>query len=131
MNSTDQLERIAAEIKAKAQACEHIVKITINDLVGMWTEISGLLAEARVHFANNEQFGRWVVREEMDEVGNTHNRIAMRVITAHRAEIEQQAPSLDSLPRTAEMFLRKLNRNRQFFGLRPLDNRSEEERSGS
>jgi hypothetical protein len=131
MNGSDQLERIAAEIKTKAQACEHAVKIAINELTGMWAEIGELLAQARVHFASNEQFGKWVVLVELEEVGNRRNCAAIRVIAAHRAEIQQQARSLDSLPRTAEMFLQKLNRNRQLFGLPPLAPRSGEEVSGS
>jgi hypothetical protein len=131
MNGSDQLERIAAEIKTKAQACEHAVKIAINELTGMWAEIGELLAQARAHFASNEQFGKWVVLVELEEVGNRRNCAAIRVIAAHRAEIEQQARSLDSLPRTAEMFLQKLNRNRQLFGLPPLAPRSGEVVSGS
>jgi hypothetical protein len=54
MNGSDQLERIAAEIKTKAQACEHAVKIAINELTDMWAEIGELLAQARAHFASNE-----------------------------------------------------------------------------
>jgi hypothetical protein len=131
MNGPDQLERVAAEIKTKAEVCEHAVKIAINELTGMWAEIGELLAQARAHFASNEQFGKWVALVELQEVGNGRNCAAIRVIAAHRAEIEQQARSLDSVPRTAEMFLQKLNRNRQLFGLRPLDPRSEEEVSGS
>jgi hypothetical protein len=131
MKGPDQLECIAAEIKTKAQACEHAVKIAISDLTGMWAETGELLVQARAQFSSNEQFAKWVVFVELEEVANRRNCAAMRVIAAHRAEIEQQARSLDSVPRTAEMFLQKLNRNRQIFGLPPLDNRSEEEVSGS
>jgi hypothetical protein len=90
-----------------------------------------LLAQARAHFASNEQFGKWVVLAELEEVGNRRNCAAMRTISAHRAEVEQQARSLDSVPHASDMFLQKLNRNRHIFGLPPLDTRTEEEVSGS
>jgi hypothetical protein len=131
MNGTDDLNRLAADIKAEAPACEHTVKVATSELIAHWARIGELLNQARAYFASNEHFCQWVVRAELGEVGDVHSRAAMCVIAAHRAEIEQQAASLDSLPGTAQMFLEKLNRNRQLFGLAPLDTRSADEGSGS
>lgn len=131
INGTDDLDRLAAEIKAEARACEQTVRVATSELIAHWARMGELLTQARAYFPSNEHFGQWVVQVELDEVGNVHSRTAMRVIAAHRAEVEQQAASLDSVPRTAQMFLEKLNRNRLLFGLAPLNTRSEDERTGS
>jgi hypothetical protein len=130
MNGTDDLDRLAADIKGEAPACEHTVKVATSELIAHWARIGELLDQARACFPNNDHFVQWVVRAELGDVSNIHSRTAMRVIAAHRAEVEQQAASLDSVPGTAQMFLEKLNSNRQLFGLAPLDTQLEDERSG-
>jgi hypothetical protein len=130
MNGTNELERIAVEIRAEAQACERTLKLATSALIDHWSRIGELLRQARAHFPSDEHFGQWIVRAELDEVGNKNNRTAMRVIASHRVDIEKQARWLDSVPRTAGMFLQKLNTMREAFGQSRLIAASDDETNG-
>lgn len=121
-NGTNEyLERLAAGLKAKAEYCKRIAEHATAEFIKTWAEMGEVLAEARRQFPSDEQFGKWIVSHELDECGERHDRTAMRVIFAHRSEIEKQARRLDSMPRCPQHFLRALNEMREEFDQEPLD----------